>query len=271
MPREALALLLLATLLVGACSRLTFVRPDPGRDSFRQVAPDVTVRESRDAERRVSARNRLLLAQRDLAGGDLAKAEASARQALRLDPTSADAHTLLAVIAERRGQAGRAGEHYRAAADLTPRQGAVLNNYGAWLCAQGRAAESLDWFDRALADPAYPTPAAALANSGACALTAGDPARAERHLRAAIGLDPENPVALAALARMAYDAGRYLEARAFSQRRLAAAPADAETLVLASQIEQKLGDMAAAAGYVRRLREEFPGTVPANPGDSRQQ
>ena len=47
----------------------------------------------------------------------------------------------------------RAGEHYRRAAELAPTRGAVLNNYGAWICAQGRAVESLAWFDRALAAP----------------------------------------------------------------------------------------------------------------------
>jgi type IV pilus assembly protein PilF len=97
-----------------------------------------------------------------------------------------------------------------------------------------------------------------LANAGACAMQAGDPLRAERDLRRAIELDPENAVALGALARKAFRAGNAFEARAFSERRLAAAPADAKALLLASQIEQKLGDSAAAARYVSRLKAEFP-------------
>ena len=48
------------------------------------------------------------------------------------------------------------------------------------------------------------------------------------------------------------------------------APADARALQLASQIEHKLGDTAAAARYVRRLGEEFPGAVPGTPGGSTQ-
>ena len=50
--------------------------------------------------------------------------------------------------------------------------------------------------------------------------------RAERDLRRAIELDPSNAVALAALAQREFRAGRCFEARAFSERRLAAAPAD---------------------------------------------
>ena len=97
-----------------------------------------------------------------------------------------------------------------------------------------------------------------LANSGACAGKAGQQQRVERDLRRAIELDPENPVALAALAQREFGAGNAFGARAFSERRLAAAPADPKTLLLASQIEQKLGDSAAAARYVSRLKAEFP-------------
>ena len=64
--------------------------------------------------------------------------------------------------------------------------------------------------------------------------------------------------------------GDYLLALAFSQRRLAAAPATRPVLLLASQIEQKLGDSAAAARYVQRISAEFPGT-PTPRGDAGQQ
>ena len=113
-------------------------------------------------------------------------------------------------------------------------------------------------FDRALASPGYADSPVILANSGACAGKAGQQQRAERDLRRAIELDPENPVALAALAQREFGAGNAFGARAFSERRLAAAPADPKTLLLASQIEQKLGDSAAAARYVSRLKAEFP-------------
>ena len=49
-----------------------------------------------------------------------------------------------------------------------------------------------------------------------------------------------------------------MEARAFCERRFAVAPASVKLLQLASQIEQKLGDTAAAARYVQRIGTEFP-------------
>lgn len=272
MLHKHVALLVLALAAVSACgcSRLTFVKANPDRDDYKRTAQDVDVHETREAKQRTTARNHAVLSQRELARGDLDAAEAEARKALKMQSDSADAHTLLAVITERRGRSAEAGAHYRRAAELAPANGGVLNNYGAWLCSNGRAAEALPWFDQALAAPGYRTPGAALANAGACALQGGQPGRVERDLRAAIGFDPENPVALAALAEHEFRAGRYMDARAFSQRRLSAAPADAPALLLASQIEQKLGDTAAAARYVRRLREEFPDVVPGNPGESTQ-
>ena len=77
-------------------------------------------------------------------------------------------------------------------------------------------------------------------------------------------------VALGAMARVAFRTGQYMDARAFSQRALAAGGVDPAALLLASQIEQKLGDTAASARYVRRLRDEFPDAVPGVPGDTTQ-
>ena len=267
--RGVVVLLAVAT-LAGGCSRLTFIKPNADKRDYVRTAPEIDLSETREANARQAARNHTMLAQRQLSRGDLDAAESEARQALKLQGDSADAYTLLAVIATNRGRAAQAGDHYRRAAELAPADGGALNNYGAWLCANGRAAESLAWFDRALAAPGYRTPASALANAGACAERGGQPGRAERDLRAAIRLDPENAVALAALAQLQYRKGGYLDARAFSQRRLAAAPADAHALLLASQIEEKLGDTAAADRYVRRLREEFPDVVPGNPGENTQ-
>src|SRR5690606_39991343 len=75
-----------------------------------------------------------------------------------------------------------------------------------------------------------------------------------------------NSVALASMAEYQYRNGHYLDARAFSQRRLDAAPATPEVLLLASQIEEKMGDNAAAARYRQRLGREFPQAAQQNPG-----
>lgn len=254
-------------LLAAGCSRLTFVKPSAERGDSRQVAPEYDFSDGGNSRGKASARSHLLRGEQALRAGRHADAAAEARQAMRLDNRDADAHTLLALALERQGEDREAGKHYARAAELNP-SGATLNNNGAWLCRNDRAAESLAWFDRALSDRSYASPASALANAGACADAGGQPGRAERDLRAALALDPVNAVGLEALARHLHGRGDDFEARAFSQRRLDAAPASPAALQLASQIEEKLGDKAAAARYVQRLRTEFPHAQAVLPGDS---
>ncbi len=266
--RDGLVLVACSVLLLSGCSRLTFVKPDAQRRAGERITPEYSFRENPQSRQQASARRLVASAGQKYQAGDLAAANADARAALKADPSYAEAHTVLGLLAGSAGDNRTAGQHYAKAAELAPRDGIVLSNYGAWLCANGQATESLGWFDRALAAPGYPEPEAALANAGACALAAGRGDLAERASREALGISPTNAVALNTMAEHNYASGRYFEARAFSQRRLAAAPATPEALRLASQIEEKLGDSVAATRYVQRLRTEFPQARTAGPGEA---
>ena len=265
--RKVVVLAVMLASVTAGCSRLTFIRPSSKSIPFPEAQTEYHVRDSAATKQRLATQDRLRLATQRLGSGDLASAEREAKTLLKDNPDSADAYTLLAVIRSRQGNSAQAGDYYKRAAELAPTDGGTLNNYGAWLCTNGFPAEALVWFDRALAAPGYATPGSALANVGGCALKAGQYERAGRDLRQALVLDPKNPYALASMAKNEYRQGRYFEARAFTERRLAAAPADPGVLQLASDIESKLGDKAAASRYVQRLRAEFP-TVTANPGET---
>jgi type IV pilus assembly protein PilF len=66
------------------------------------------------------------------------------------------------------------------------------------------------------------------------------------------------------MAQLRFNQAQFLDARAFMQRRLVAAPADRDSLLLAAQIEDRMGDAAAAARY----RQLIPGTQsPPGNGD----
>ena len=255
-PIATLVALALAVSLLTGCKRLTFVRPDVDRGRERIVTEPVVLRPTNRGHDQAFTLTQV--AQSRLMSGDTRAAMDAASKAVKADPASAEAHSLLALSLDALGRDGESGPHHARAAELAPQRGVLLNNYGIWLCSNGQASASLGWFERASVAPGYETPDVALANAGACALRAGDRSRGERAARQAIAIAPGNPLALQTLARIAFDARRGLEARAFVERRLAAAPADAETLQLASQIEQSLGDTAAAERYVRRLRAEFP-------------
>lgn len=261
MQLKALCLLLIPFLLATGCSSLPFVGTKSRiKDlSGERNAPTYSVGDSPEVKRRQTVQTLLARAVQRLQSGQLDAAEKDTRAALKLDANSADAITILAVIEDQRGHATVAGQHYRRAAELAPGRGETQNNYGTWLCANGFAAESLVWFDRATRAPGYATPAEAMANAGSCALKTGQIDRAADDLRQALALEPVNPVALGAMAELEFRRQQYMPARAFVERRLAAGPATAAVLKLASQIEDRLGDKAAASRYVQRIRAEFPG------------
>lgn len=256
MPRpDRLWLVLFAGVLavaVGGCKSHPKAKLGPSQ------APVYSVGDPESVRREVRWRDLLTLATRDMQVGNLDAAERKVREALKLAPEAPDALVLQAGIDDRRGRTRQAGENFRKAAELAPQRGDVLNNYGAWLCQQGQPAESLAWFDSALQAPGYATPGEAQANAGSCALDAGQLERAERDLRAALVAAPANPVALESMAQLSFRQGRFMEARAFAERRIAAAPATRSVLQLASQIEARLGDRAASDRYLQRIRQEFP-------------
>lgn len=254
---EAIAPVLAIALLATGCSRLerlSIVKPTAERGGWTQVAPEYEVSDKGRKAAPVVGVQLLALATEAYRGGKHDVAAQFARKALKADPTLADAHALLAAIASARGDAVASGKHYQQAVETAPGVGVHANNYGAWLCANGRPADSLAWFDKALADPRYPTPASALGNAGTCASRAGLQDRAEAYWRQALSLDPASLHALAGMAALEFARGRYLEARAFAERWLAVAPLDGDGLQLASQIELKLGDTAASTRYLHRLQ-----------------
>lgn len=256
---------MLATTSCSKLERLSIVRPSAERGEWEQRAPTYDVSGKGKKALPVTASQLVATASAAYAAGRLDQARQQAQQAVKADPQSGDAHTLLAVIASRSGSSATAGDHYRKALEIAPNNGAYANNYGIWLCGNGQAQESLGWFDMALADRAYATPATALANAGACAQQAGQLARAETSWRQALAYDPGFAPALAGMASLKYASGESLDARAFVQRWLAIAPEDAGALQLAAQIEQKQGDNVAAQGYLLRLKALTAGASPVSP------
>ncbi|MDI1253433.1 type IV pilus biogenesis/stability protein PilW [Thermomonas sp.] len=271
--RLAAALLLAGSVLATtACSkfeRLTIVRPSAERGNWEQIAPtyDVSGKGKGKKAEPFTAAQLVASASAYYEAGRFDQAKQQAQQAIKADPASGDAHTLLAAIASRSGDSAAAGDHYRKALELSPTNGAYANNYGIWLCGTGHAQESLAWFDKALADSSYPTPATALTNAGICARQVGQLDRAEASWRQALVLDPNLTPALSGLANLQFAGGQYFDARAFVQRWLAIAPKDTSALQLAMQIEQKQGDNVAAQRYLLRLQAIPPGasTVPPTP------
>lgn len=179
-------------------------------------------------------------------------------RALDQDPRLAAAHSSIALAHDQLGNIEDAERHYRRATQLESADPEIANLYGVFLCRQSRWDEAEPYFRRAVNNPRYTTPAAALTNAGFCARGAGDVDRAEEYLRRALSLNPSFPDALAGLMELAYQREEYLPARAFMQRYLEVRPATASILLLCFNIERALEDRNAAERCARQLRDEFP-------------
>jgi type IV pilus assembly protein PilF len=87
------------------------------------------------------------------------------------------------------------------------------------------------------------------------------PKDAETHFRKALTVNPKQADALLQMAELTQEAGSGLQARAFLERYVSVAAANAPSLWLGRSIELGLGDTEQAARYAQRLKDEFPNSV----------
>jgi type IV pilus assembly protein PilF len=214
-------------------------------------------------QRDEAARVHTELGQKYLQQGKLEIALEKLNKALEFNPDYVNAHTVIAVLYENINDLPKAEEHYRRAAQLKPKGGAENNNYGRFLCTEGKFTEAQEHFQRAMADPFYQTPSLAMSNAGACLLKAGNREEAEKLLRQALTLDPNDPEALLSLGAVLYDKGEFLKARAFVQRFEGLSQPRPDALMLARNIELRLGNAKGASEYSRKLLHGFPESAEA--------
>lgn len=234
-------------LLLGACAG---VGQTPAPQDVR-TSVDQT-----DIDRR--AQIRLQLAVGYYGQGQLATALDEVKQALQINPAMADAYSVRGLIYMDMHEAQLAEDSFQRAMKLSPNNPDFANNYGWFLCENGRAQESLAYFESALKSRSYASPAKALNNAGVCSLRLKDDAAAERYFNQAFQAEPGNPDANLNLSRLYYGRGDYQRARFYVSRLLRADQADAAALWMAIRVERKLGDRDAETSLSNQLRRRFP-------------
>jgi type IV pilus assembly protein PilF len=183
------------------------------------------------------------------------------QRALAQDPRLVQAHATIALAYDQIGNLAQAEAHYQRATQLDPSDGNAANFYAVFLCNhQRRWADAAPYFRRAVNDPNYPTPEAALTNAGVCARDAGEIEAATENFREALVRNQNYPDALLNMMELAYERQNFLQARAFVQRFLAATPATAPVLWTCFNVERELGDAAAADRCAAQLRSGFRGS-----------
>lgn len=179
-------------------------------------------------------------------------------RALSQNPRLADAHSTIAIAYDQLGDPQQAEQHYRRATQLEPRNSAAANSYAVFLCRHDRWRDAEPYFNRAVDNPRYNTPAVALTNAGVCARNAGELDKAEQYFRAALERNESFADALYNLMEMSYEADNYLQARAFLQRYTDSRRPGPDVLWLCHRIELALDNPVEAERCARVLREDFP-------------
>ncbi len=180
------------------------------------------------------------------------------KQALQLDPNFADAFSMRGLIYMEMGEIRLAEDNLQQALRLSPTNPDFNNNYGWFLCQNGRERQSIGYFEAALKSRAYQSPAKALSNAGACSLLIKDVVAAERYLTEAFRLDPGNVTTNVNLAKIYYGRGDLEKARFYIGRVTRSDGLTADALWQAIKIERKLGDRSAELSLVTQLRRRFP-------------
>ena len=174
------------------------------------------------------------------------------------NPRDVNVQLSAGIVYERLRDTKQAEKHFRQAVREDADSPEARNALGAFLCRNKQQAKGEEMFLKAAANPLYRTPFVAYTNAGVCARSAGRLEQAERYLRQALASKADYPETFAQLAGVLHERGSDLQARAFVQRYLEAAPATPEVLLLGHNIEVALKDTEAAAGFRERLAKEFP-------------
>jgi type IV pilus assembly protein PilF len=190
--------------------------------------------------------------------GEYENALEKLRRAEEADKNFPPTYNALGILYQRLGDKVRAEKYYKHALSLNSSDAPTLNNYGQFLCREGRFDEAQTTFLKAANNPLYSTPEIALTNAGTCAAAQGKLDVAETHLRNALGKNPRVAVALIQMAEISYTTASYLSARAYLQRYLETSAHTSKSLWLGINIENELGDKNALSSYKLLLRNKFP-------------
>lgn len=182
------------------------------------------------------------------------------RQALAITPDLLDAYALRALIFMDMGEKQLAEDNFLRALKIAPANVDIANNYGWFLCQNGREKQGLQYLERAMKDPTYATPGKAFNNAGLCSLRLRDVNAAEAFFLQGFRQEPSNPGINANLAKIYFDRGDYAQARFYIGRVLKMEVMAADVLWLAIKIEKRSGDEAAVAGLATQLRRRHPGS-----------
>lgn len=172
-------------------------------------------------------------------------------KAIRQDPNSASAHNAYGILQERLLQLDKAEYHYKKATGLDPKNSQANNNFGAFLCRNGREVESEKYFLAALENPLYNTPEYAYTNAAICLIKVGRVEPAMDYLNQAIAARNDFGPAILAMGELLFNQSDHANAKRYLDVYNEVAQPSPRSLWLSIRNELELGGR--GSGAIDRL------------------
>ncbi len=241
--------LVAAVVSLAACTTTTEV-------NGKQVPnADTSVSEG-DAKRRVALR--LQLASRYYEQGNYNVALEELVRTLQIEPDNASAYGLRALVHMELGDKVQAEADFSRSLKLDPANPELNNNYGWYLCRNGRERDSIAYFHKAGTARQYQTPGLAYRNAGACLLQIRDYAAAEPELKRAFELDASDPITKLHLVRLYIVLRKTDRARFYHGLLEKSLGESSQTIWLSLRIARAEGDSRAERQFADELRRRYP-------------
>jgi type IV pilus assembly protein PilF len=168
--------------------------------------------------------------------GERQRAKQKLLLALEQGPNLPETWYTMGYFLENTGSVKEAGNYYRKAIQIAPKQGETHNNYGTFLCRTGDYPNAIEQFLEAVKDPNYLDMSGAYENAGLCSLKIPDKKQAIYYFAKAIKVDPNRPNSLLELADLYYKEKNYPLAKDYLDLYLRKFPVTAQT----NQLHEKI-------------------------------
>lgn len=223
-----------------------------------------TVEETAESDPSKAADVRAQLAAGYMQRGQLQVARSELQRALEIEPEHSRANHMMALLQVRLRNRDEAEEYFKRAIRSDKENSIAMHDYGVFLCQEGQVEKAMEQFQAAMNNPLYRGSALTNLRAGECYLVKGsNPREAEKHFRKALEINPGIAAALYHMAQISYADKKFLSARGYIERYFAAGRDSSKSLLLAAQIEHRLGDKKMAAEYADKLRAKYPASKEA--------
>lgn len=206
-----------------------------------------------EAEPKEMAESRIALGLGYLEKGNMVRARENLELAIQHAPNYYRAQISMAHYYEQVGESEEARKTYQKALRQDPRNGNVLNNYGTFLCKQGKYKKADQYFNKAIEQPYYYLVSASYENAALCALKAGDDDKAQYYFTRALDHDPIRARSILQLSQLEVQKEQFTNARIRLMKFHQMYGYQIPSLKILIELESKVGNTALEEKYQSKL------------------